>query len=298
MWDAPVGLKYGGPEAPPPPEPVKKSLNLPVERLSATSINSFISCPEQFRQKYVLGKREKMYGARFMGSIDHETVEEVIRRKVAGVAVENLTGLYNETWAKKLDEDGEPDWLDDDPIEMHARGLAMVHTYVEQVVSTLKPVEVERKVLYDIEGIGVPLVGYIDVICVNTDTGELYVRERKTTAAKQAKPKSRWRFQGRLYQMMTGLPVQWDVVTRQVTPKVYTAEMEGCEALSLRGTDPKVTEGMVMGAALRMSYLMDKFGADYPWPLDGYFSDWGCDYCTIGPRAASTCGAWNDKRTG
>lgn len=275
------------------PEPIPSNhLNIPLRSLSASSINLFVSCPEAFRTKYILDRPEKMFGQRFMGACDHKTVEEVVSRIHAGVTVtrSDVPEIYKTTWSNLIEENGEVEWKDDDPNVMYERGLAMAQLYVDEVVPTFVPVEIEQKVEIEIDGIKVK--GYIDLKCINKATGEIVIRERKTTGQKQAKPKSRWRFQGRLYQLMTGLPVQWDVVTRQVTPKIYTADMEGCEGLQLRDTNPEATISMVRGAATRMAYLMDTLGPDKEWPLDGYFSDWGCDYCSNGPKFGGWCSAW------
>ena len=269
----------------PPPTPPPPPTGLPVRHLSASSIIKFVSCPEQWRQSYVLKIKEGTFTQRFMGNVDHKTIMDVLLAKMQGQEAEHgdITDLYKASWAQALDEDGEPNWGKDDPIEMFERGLQMAHAYTETVVPLIEPVALEQKFTATVGGVDV--VGYVDVIAVDG------IRERKTVEQKMTKPKSRWRLQGRLYHMMSGLPVQWDVVTRQVTTKIYTAEE--FPTLRLPEHDPTSTARIVTHTADRIRHLMDTLGPDTPWPYDGFVAqDWLCDYCGAGPKFGSTCGVW------
>jgi hypothetical protein len=269
------------PPTPPPPPPT----DLPVRHLSASSIIKFVSCPEQWRQTYILKIPDAMFGSRFMGIVDHSTIMDVLLAKMHGQEAEHgdITEIYKTSWARALETDGEPNWGKDDPIEMFERGLQMVHAYHETVIPLVEPVAIEQRFTMTVGG--VELVGYVDVI---TTEG---IRERKTVDQKMTKPKSRWRLQGRIYHMLTGLPVAWDVVTRQVTTKIYTAEE--FSTLKLAQHDPSTTRRIVLHTAERIKYLMATLGPDVPWPYDGFVAqDWLCDYCGAGPKFGSACGVW------
>jgi hypothetical protein len=269
----------------PPPTPPPPPTDLPVRHLSASSIIKLVSCPEQWRQTYILKVPDAMFTSRFMGNVDHATIMDVLIAKMAGQEAEHgdVTGLYKASWAKTLDEEGEPNWGKDDPIEMYERGLQMVHAYTEVVVPTIEPIAIEQRFSMVVGGVDV--VGYVDVIAADG------IRERKTVDQKMTKPKSRWRLQGRIYHMMTGLPVRWDVVTRQVTTKIYTADE--WPLLKLADHDPSTTRRIVLHAADRIRHYMDTLGPDVPWPYDGFVAqDWLCDYCGAGPKFGSSCGVW------
>jgi hypothetical protein len=50
-------------------------LTLPVDHLSATQISMLNRCPEQYRQRYVLGKKERPGAALIVGGAFHEAIE-------------------------------------------------------------------------------------------------------------------------------------------------------------------------------------------------------------------------------
>jgi hypothetical protein len=51
-------------------------LTLPVDHLSATQISMLNRCPEQYRQRYVLGKKERPGAALIVGGAFHEAIED------------------------------------------------------------------------------------------------------------------------------------------------------------------------------------------------------------------------------
>lgn len=264
---------------------------LPLERLSATSLGTFIQCPEQFRQKYLLKTEEKNFGARFMGSVDHDMSRRMAQEKLDKPLThfsDSVERMYAESWDTVLAESGEPDWRDDDPTKMFKTGVKMSQLYWDEVVSKpdYKPVAVETRVEFTIKGMPSKVVGYVDTMMTDR------IRERKTTAVKVTKPKPKWRFQALIYQYATGMPVQWDIVTRQVTPKLYLASEEFPD-LYLPLKTPGSTEKLILDTARYMNDLFSRYGSDTPWPTTGIFGDWLCDYCPIGPRYGDSCPIWN-----
>lgn len=243
-----------------------------------------IQCPEQFRQRYLLKTEDKMFSQRFSGIVNHRVHEEILRLRMAGETYPDLNRLYAETWNGAIDEGDEPDWRDDDPVKVFDSGMKMVLAYEREVAPDLHPVAVEERIEFTIPGLPAKVIGYVDMF----EAGR--IRERKTAAVKTTKPKPKWRFQGLIYQYATGLPVQWDVVTRQVEPKVYTAKDWPDLYLSIH--DPKFIRQMILDTARRMNDLYAQYGRDNPWPMTGIFGDWLCDYCPIGPKYGRSCPAW------
>lgn len=250
-----------------------------------------IQCPEQFRQRYIVKTEEKNFGARFVGMVDHDMAHVLTLSKMeAGqqeVSSETIEVLYRESWDRTLNEAGEPDWRDDDPNKMFKTGVKMAKLYWDEVINTeeFEPLACEERIEYTIPGMPFTVIGYLDTRMKGL------IRERKTTGQKTTKPKPKWRFQGLLYQYQLGLPVQWDVVTRQVTPQLYLAK--DWPDLYLPVQRPGFIEQMIVDTARRMDDLYQRYGADEPWPTTGIFGDWLCDYCPIGPRYGGTCPAWN-----
>jgi hypothetical protein len=238
----------------------------------------------------VLRRQEPLFGDRFMGIVDHRTHELNFQQKIASgvdLPVMEMNGRYIEQWAEAIELNGEPNWRDDDPGVMFDRGVQMMELYHAKVSPKVQPVGVEERFEIEVPGVPVPLVGYIDVQM------EHGIRERKTSAKRVLKPKPKWRFQGRLYQLATQLPVQWDVVTKQVTPQVVTAD--DSELLYMGYSNPDATVTLIQDTCNRIDGLFKAFGRDRSWPANGIFHDWACDYCFIGPRYEGSCVAWDES---
>jgi CRISPR/Cas system-associated exonuclease Cas4 (RecB family) len=247
-------------------------LKLPLERLSATSLSTFTVCPEQFRRKYLLNEKETMSGERFMGSVTHQALQKLFQ---AEADPENAVMT---AWQNVIDREGEPEWHDVDATDSYKRAKKMIAAYWP-IASTIEPIAVEQR--FEEKIAGVTVVGYVD--------RELKDRilEVKTASAKVAKPKSRWSFQGRLYSLVSQKPIEWNVITRQVTPKIYTPD--NAPDLYVPAFNADATVYIVRQAVERMNDLYARHGKDQAWPMDGIFGDWSCGYCSFRKR----CPAWN-----
>lgn len=251
---------------------------LPLERLSATSLSTYVQCPEQFRHKYLLNEKEKMSGERFVGSVTHQSLQALFGPERFQTVANSITvaEVVDECWQSVIEREGEPEWHDVDATEQYRRTKQMVQTYWPIASSTV-PVAVEQR--FEESILGVTISGYLDLELENR------IREVKTSSRKESKPKSRWRFQGRLYSLVSMKPIEWHVVTRQATPQVVTpAEAPGLEATY--GRDATVL--IIKHAIERMNDDYARYGAKEPWPMDGIFGDWACDYCSF----KKGCPAW------
>jgi hypothetical protein len=131
----------------------------------------------------------------------------------------------------------------------------------------------------------VPIIGRLDVETVG------HVIEGKTTSARKAKPEPQWRLQGALYQIATGLPIEWHVKTKTKVPGVYTPEEEPglrlfASKLLLDSTVERVRR-LVAG----MLVLYHVYGPDDAWPTGAPDYGWACDYCGFRPD----CFWWKDE---
>jgi PD-(D/E)XK nuclease superfamily len=257
---------------------------LPVEHLSATALARFAECPESYRQRYLLKTADKMSAPRFQGIVNHRVHEQLFLSRRNNIPVSDLDGLYRQVWEDTLWSEGEPEWRDD-PNAVAEIGLRMVRLYEERVAPTLAAVAVEERVECRVPGVPVPLIGYLDVVEADR------IRERKTTGRKTVSPTPRWRFQALVYQFATGLPVQWDVITSQVTPQLYQAPEH--PDLFLPVGDLSATRDLVYQLAVSLNATYESFGADRVWPTLGVFGAWTCKQCPVGPQYAATCRIWS-----
>lgn len=251
---------------------------LPIERISHSAISCAVACPEQFRRKYVLGQREKMWEDRFVGDVDHVTWE----RWFADRSID-LETTYREAWTEKVDKYGDIEWTKTEPEVAYKRGVAMLKAYLP-VAETLNPVAIEEWIEVQIPDVPVPLVGKIDL----RETTRIL--DRKTDKNKVSKPKAKWRFQARLYQLVYPLPFEWHIITKQVTPQVVTPAE--APTLTMEVANPDVTVRMIQHTVARLNDYYARYGKDTAWPTDGLFGDWACDYCGFGPKFERSCLAW------
>ena len=255
---------------------------LPIEHLSATSLAKAVACPEAFRRRYLLHEREGFGVDRFVGTVDHKTIEAFMSDKKetgASWSPDLLASAYSYTWEEELAKESEPSWGLQSPAALQEQGQLMVHTYVEQAAASVDPVAVEQRFEERLPGIPVPLIGYIDI-----ETADRIV-ERKTSKQKVSSPKPGWRFQAALYQLSVRKPVEWHVTTRQVTPQVLTGLIQS-------PGDPDRTVLKLQQLYALLEHYFNSYGPRSPWPTLGTHHEWFCSRCQHGPNMISDCVAW------
>lgn len=262
---------------------------VPIEHLSASALALLIQCPEQFRLKRIKRIPESFGVDRFIGAVDHATHAVNLRQKIEGgtdLDIDKMFGIYQEQWDATLLDEGQPQWYDNDPVEVHDMGVMMVGLYHTEVSPTIKPIKVEERFETTFPGLPIPVIGYPDV-----EEKDRLV-ERKTSKSKLTKPKSKWALQGRIYSMVYDKPVDYHVITKQKTPQVFTSDTE----VELRITNGyrDATLEMIQQAAVTLNDLWQRYGPDRPWPTNGIMHDWLCGYCSYGPKYGRNCVAWNN----
>lgn len=252
--------------------------SLPLERLSATSLSSFLSCPRAFQERYLLDKKERLGGARFVGSVTHSAIQSLFTPSFFENTDGSAEAAVSIAWEEMITKEGDPDWREDeDAVEMYRRTKQMIKEYLPFALAN-KPIAVEQR--FEEQIAGVTIVGYID--------RELNDRilEVKTAGQKVSKPKPRWNLQARLYALASNKPIEFHVLTRQVQTKIYTAQE--CPELYIEGFNADVTVRIVKQAVERMNDCYARFGKDQPWPMDGILGDWACSRCSF----RKSCPAW------
>ena len=259
---------------------------LPVDHLSATSLSVAITCPEQFRLRYLKHEPERLNIQKLVGSAFHGAIADNWRWKLHSgddlpeqVALERLMGAWDDT----IEREGEPEWKEP-PQQLFSTSSLMLQTYLQDYAPAVTPLSAEQRVEEQVPGIPVPVVGVVD--CETRSR----ILETKTTPQKVTTPKPRWRLQARLYQLMIRKPVSHQIVTRQKTPKIYTEATE--PGLLTPVADPDQTVLILQRAVAVINDYYARWGADQPWPPNGIFHDWLCSYCPY-PRI---CVAWEGTR--
>jgi hypothetical protein len=248
------------------------------KHLSASQITMFQRCPEQWRQRYLLGKIERPGAALVWGAADHFAHEQNFRQKITShtdLDIGDVKDAFAAGFEKAIDRNGgtsEIVWGDDDPADIKDKGVLLVEAYHRQVSPTVQPTQVEQRFEARIPGVPVPVVGFIDV---ETDVAGI---ERKTAKAKTTTVKPGWRIQGLLYQSVIRKPVDWHVSVKKKTPGVYTPATDIGLRLDANPAIIAATAHLVKNAADTLVAFYTTFGPDEPWP-GAITHDWACSYC-------------------
>lgn len=169
-----------------------------VEHLSSSSFGTYTMCPRKFRFRYVDGVRSPSSPAQVFGSASHECVEA---RIVAGGG-DSLLERWPYHWEKQLEERYDIDWGRKTPEAMDAVGKRLFGSKaVQRAVDRVRPyvdkagkVCVERYFEFEIEGVGVPFVGYVDIV-----EDDLVVADFKTSSREWKEGKSEMEMQPLFY---------------------------------------------------------------------------------------------------
>lgn len=260
--------------------------------LSATQLAMLERCPEQFRQRYILGRREPPGAAMLWGSADGKAHGENFGQKIKtheDIPTEDVREAF--AWHLDLEIDAvggasEVDWRDDTPATVKDRGVELVAYYHEMVSPTIQPTDVEAKVEVEVPGVPVPFIGYIDV-----DTEHSAI-ERKTARGRSEQIPPHYRVQTLGYALATRRPVEVHISTRTAKPAVYTPLDTPGLRLEYDESVPARAERMIQARARLLVRLFDEFGPDNPWPDAVGTMAWHmpvCDLC--GYRDA--CSWWS-----
>ncbi len=268
----------------------------PREYVSASSLKMFVRCPEQWRRRYVLGHKAPPNSNMLWGGADHRAVGANYEQKISterDLPVKEV----QERFASELDEgiaraDDEIEWSGKDldgktPAQARDfivdRGTNLVGMYQEQVAPITFPQTVEQEFLLPVDGIPVPVKGYIDLVAERTDVPSQFVVERKTKGTNQP-PAPDDRFQARLYELASGLPVEFQVSVKTAQPRVTVYDLE--PLASTKGTT-EALKRMVLGLA----HCYAVFGEEQPWPDYGRLHTFACSFCGF----RSSCPWWHEE---
>ena len=136
--------------------------NLPVSRLSLSSINTLRKCPYKWRRKYIDGDRDPGSGKMLLGKVfgaaeaqsDYEWIETG-----APLDSDAVLDAYSDEFEYAAGQD--VDWQGEQPAAMKDSGALALRIYHTQVPDQSPPVEAEREVSITVEDVG--FVSYLDV---------------------------------------------------------------------------------------------------------------------------------------
>ena len=268
---------------------VRRPWTVPIEHLSATSLGMLARCPEQFRQRYVLGRKERPGEALVIGTAVHLAAEQNFAQKIEtheDLPVTELLMWYDDIgFPQAIEERVDEDIVwDTDPDGARQRGRAITSAYRMAVAPRVQPLATETRVEADF-GLAIPVIGYADV----RTTEKIIDIKTGNKSRRQIKPE--WRIQAGVYSTITELPVDFHCVSATATNHRATVNtpLEAPElSIWLPPEAREETKRNVRVMAGMAQSFMDAIGPDEPWPTLGQVHPWACGYC--GFRAG--CPAW------
>ena len=230
----------------------------------ASGCSAAADCPEQFRQRYILGRKERPGEGLVIGSAFHEGVEYNYAQKIQShedrPTAEVVEYLQDVGVPKVLEEQGgaeEIAWDGDDAVKgvdlLRRDSERILIRYHEDVVPRIQPVSLEEQLYIHDPRLRVPIIGYIDVRSAYEmvmDNDSVWVPDRvidtKTGKQSVSKLKPSWMLQATIYSAMTNLPVEYHSISRAKVPKITT----GLESSDMVFTPNEVkTENVIRSAS-------------------------------------------------
>lgn len=265
-----------------------------IVHLSQSSIGMFNRCHEQFRQRYVLGNKEAPGESIVVGSFMHETLawnygEKILTGEDRPLS-EALEYLHDQAIPHVLEEEGGVESIRWDTSLDTARDDSerITSAYYQTVVPRIQPLGVEERFELWLEGIHVPLIGYLDT------REQERVIDTKTGKQVSTKVKPSWALQGKLYGIASGLPVEYHSINRAKQPRIVTAlESEAMVVpVPTHAQAESLTQSLRRMVAL-ISWYWETVGPDAEWGTTGSIPDFTrnmlpCDFCGF----RKGCSAW------
>lgn len=280
----------------PEPEPVQGWVDGYIQHFSASSIRMLRICPEQYRQRYILGRKERPGEALTLGSAVHAAVGFSHQQKIEShedLPVPQVVEYFHDkAWPTAVEKDGGVDEIrwDKKPEEVRRDGERVTQAYHSVVSPRVQPIAVERRIEIVIPGVPVPFIGYVDW------EEELNVDDVKTGKQVQRKPDANWRFQGTLYTYALQKPTHFHSVSRAKTPSIATPKESPDMIVSPHEAQREHVEKVLRDFAAQVEWYFLRFGPDEPWPTTGTFMDYkggpACNFCGF----RKFCVAWAHER--
>lgn len=277
-----------------------------LDHLSASSFKMLVRCPEQWRQRYLQGRKWPPSLNMLAGGADHAAIEHSMRQKVesySDLPVADVRERFLGELEQRVDNSGginevEIKGCDTKPEKVREydgerkRGQEMVATYHTKVSKTIQPTAVEQSFSITVPGVKVPVIGYIDLVAgpvqgTLLDPGSLSIIERKRTMSSKSKPEPEWTMQGEVYQLFVPERYEFHISVFGVRePYVITPQTK--ETMQVALAPRKRSEMLVRLIADEIGFNYMRYGPDTPWPAKGKLHPWACGYCGFRPD----CWGW------
>lgn len=288
---------------PPPPDfrpgdlsPTDAWLDGYIRHFSASSLRLLKICPEAYRQRYILGLKERPGEALTVGKAVHAAVGFSHEQKISShedLPVPEVVEYYHDkAWPDAVEMDGgesEIRW-DGKPEVAREDGRRVTVAYHAAVSPRIQPLAVEQRFDITIPGVPVHFTGFLDVV------EETDVIDVKTGKQVQRKPDANWRTQGLIYLAATGKAVHFHSVSRAKTPSIATPLESPDMVVAPHPSLAATVNDLLLNHARLVEWYFTQLGPDQPWPQNGLLMDYkggpACNFCGF----RKWCPAWEWER--
>ena len=269
-----------------------------LDHISASSVKMAARCPEQWRQRYVLGKKIPPAAVLLQGRADHAAIERSMRQKIdshVDLPLEEVREFFVHQFETEVELSGgiaEIEVRDAFGIaakrqrvgEMKRQGQLNVVAYHNIVSPLVQPTTVEERFTMQVPGLPVTVIGYIDL--VGQHRGEEVLIDRKGSGKSRTTPEPEWTIQAEVYQLAKPLPHEWHITN---TTNARLVLPVGAPKLRVEVGPRARAELQLQQIVAEIGHYMRTYGPDGEWPARGKLHTWACKFCGYQP----TCWAWH-----
>jgi hypothetical protein len=242
-----------------------------VPRLSASSLNQYVRCPEAWRRSRLLGEREPSSGQQVLGSIVHNTIGEALLEQQSIGSPLDLPRLYDIFHKHHAIESGA--YRPEDEVirwagsirdfgDVSLQGKRMLRVWNFEIAPLIENiVDVEKSFELELDDVPVPIVGFVDLV---TDR---YVVDWKTTAggkAARTTVDTQWLLQGEIYHLaFPDKEMHWS----QLTPGSSSFPAAGAWKM-VQDVDPPKAVKWIQHLVESMNHNYSTYGPNEDWPTN------------------------------
>lgn len=274
----------------PAPASTPAPIDSPLIRLSPSAAKSFMSCEFQYLGKYILKIREPKNSNLFFGDVIDATANYNYGHKAISekdLPKDDLKDFFRSKF--DVEKESCTDWAEDsDPAQLKEVGTAAVDVLYQEVMTHVRPEEVQPRLEMEFENSPLKLVGYPDFIERPAAPGQVgVIGDNKTS--KRAHPDTfiKQAMQPVVYSVMKDgvsdvkREVRFDVLVRTKKPKVQ--QLKDVITREYREATLKVIANIL--AKINLSKQAKNF-----LPTAYFRGGWECGYCSIADLCRKTWG--------
>lgn len=274
-----------------------------LDHISATSVKMIARCPEQWRQRYMLGRKSAPAAALIAGRADHAAIEKSMRQKITShvdLSVKEVKDEFTDVFEqevnavdiKEMEVKAGKELVTDRVSKikvldrMKVQGADLVGAYHGMISPQIQPIAVEEEFTITPGNLPVKVVGYIDLVAeLDLELApEGYMIDRKRSGRSRTAPEPEWMIQAEVYQLFRPIPHAWHITVLNGTIVVP----DGTNKLLMPPRPREISERQLEHLASMVGFYYMRYGPDEPWPVQGKLHPWACGYCGYRPD----CWGW------